>query len=41
MLAAAYIPGLPVDLIHATSTAVFLWLAAEPMLEKLERVEKK
>lgn len=36
-----FIPGLPFDLVHATSTAVFLWLIAEPMLEKLERIKLK
>lgn len=41
MLAASYIPGLPVDLVHAASTAFFLWFAAEPMCEKLERVKVK
>ena len=29
------------DCVHAVSTALFLWFAAEPMLEKLERVKKK
>lgn len=36
-----YVSGLPVDAIHAVSTAVFLWFLAPPMLEKLERVKKK
>lgn len=38
---AYYISGFPMDLIHAVSTALFLWLAAEPMLEKLERIKIK
>ncbi len=33
--------GLPMDLIHATSTAFFLWFALEPMCEKLERIKVK
>ncbi len=41
MLAAAYLAGLPLDLVHASSTAFFLWFIAEPMLEKLERVKVK
>ena len=41
MLKTAYIMGFPVDLIHALSTAFFLWFIAEPMLDKLERVKIK
>lgn len=41
MLASAYAMGLPYDIIHAVSTAVFLWLIAEPMLDKLERIKVK
>lgn len=33
--------GLPMDCIHAASTWFFLWVAAEPMLEKLDRVKTK
>ncbi len=33
--------GLPLDLIHASSTAFFLWFALEPMCEKLERIKVK
>ncbi|HWQ52025.1 MAG TPA: ATP-binding cassette domain-containing protein [Terriglobales bacterium] len=33
--------GFPMDAIHAAGTVVFLWFAAEPMLEKLERVKVK
>ena len=36
-----FVTGLPMDCIHALSTSLFLWFAAEPMLEKLERVKKK
>ena len=41
MLLASYAPGIPIDAIHAVSTAVFLWLGAGPMLEKIARVRKK
>lgn len=41
MILAAYIRGIPIDLIHAVSTFVFLWFGAAPMLEKLERVKRK
>ncbi len=40
-LLSVYWFGLPVDTIHAVSTAWFLWIAAEPMLSKLERIKKK
>ena len=36
-----YAQGLPFDLIHAFSTAVILFFAAEPMLAKLDRVKTK
>ena len=36
-----YATGFPVDCVHATATWIFLWLAAEPMLEKLDRVKTK
>ncbi|MDR3091720.1 MAG: ATP-binding cassette domain-containing protein [Clostridiales bacterium] len=39
--AAECLRGAPFDLIHAAATALFLWAAAEPMLEKLERVRLK
>ena len=41
MLAAAYAAGLPMDLVHALSTATFLVFAARPMLSRLERVKQK
>ncbi|HQC35470.1 MAG TPA: energy-coupling factor transporter ATPase [Bacillota bacterium] len=41
LLIAYYVTGFPVDLIHAVATVSFLILAAEPMLEKLERVKLK
>lgn len=36
-----YITGLPMDIIHAVSTAVFLWFAGVPLLEKLDRLKIK
>ena len=36
-----YVTGLPVDLVHAIATFFFLWLIAEPMLEKLDRIKTK
>ena len=33
--------GLPLDTVHALSTAVFVYLGAEPILYKLERVKQK
>ena len=41
LLLAYYIQGLPVDLVHAVSTFLFLWLLSEPMLEKLDRIKTK
>lgn len=35
------ITGFPVDCIHASATWLFLWFAAEPMLEKLDRIKVK
>ena len=36
-----YVSGLPMDLIHAAATVIFLLIAAEPMLEKLDRIKVK
>ena len=33
--------GIPMDVVHAVSSAIFLLLIAEPMLEKLDRVKNK
>ena len=33
--------GFPMDCVHGLSTAAFLWLGAEPMLEKLDRIKVK
>lgn len=35
------VSGFPMDCVHAAATWFFLWVAAEPMLEKLERVKIK
>ena len=35
------ISGFPMDGIHAAATWIFLWFAAEPMLEKLDRIKIK
>lgn len=36
-----YMAGLPMDLVHAASTVIFLWVTARPLLEKLERIKVK
>ena len=41
MIKSAYIMGLPFDLIHALSTAFFLWFISGPMIDKLERIKIK
>lgn len=41
MLLSSYVMGMPFDFIHAVSTVFFLFCAAEPMLEKLERIKIK
>jgi len=40
-LFAYYITGLPMDLIHAFGTVIFIMFAAEPMLEKMDRIKVK
>ncbi|MCD7947679.1 MAG: ATP-binding cassette domain-containing protein [Oscillospiraceae bacterium] len=40
-LLAYYISGFPFDLIQAAATVFFLLIAAEPMLEKLDRIKVK
>ena len=37
----SYVTGFPVDAVHAAATWIFLWFAAEPMLEKLDRIKTK
>ena len=41
IIMAYYVSGLPMDLIHAAATVIFLLIAAEPMLEKLDRIKVK
>ena len=41
MVMLLYVMGMPFDFIHAVSTVFFLFFAAEPMLEKLERIKIK
>ncbi len=41
IFAAAYLAGIPFDLLHAVGTAIFLYLGASPMLEKLDRIKLK
>ena len=41
MILAYYVSGLPMDLIHAAATVIFILIAGEPMLEKLDRIKVK
>ncbi len=41
MIISSYVMGFPFDLVHAASTAFFLWFLSEPMIDKLERIKKK
>lgn len=41
MFLLAFLRGIPVDLVHATSTVIFLYFIAQPMLEKLDRIKVK
>ena len=41
VIMAYYVSGLPMDLIHAAATVIFILIAAEPMLEKLDRIKVK
>ena len=38
---AYYISGLPFNIVYGTSTFFFLWVLANPMIEKLDRIKKK
>ena len=40
-LMAYYISGLPMDLVPGFGTVIFIMLAAEPMLEKMDRIKVK
>lgn len=41
MIWASCLKGLPLDLVHAAATMLFLLVGARPMLDKLERVKEK
>lgn len=41
ILLSYYVTGLPSDCVHAAATWLFLWFGAEPMLEKLDRIQVK
>lgn len=41
MVIAAYLQGIPFDLLHAVSTVSFLWVISDSMLEKLDRIKLK
>ena len=41
LLLSYYLTGLPVDLIRAAATWLFLWFAGLPVLEKFDRVKLK
>ena len=41
ILLSYFITGFPMDCVHACATWLFLWLCAEPMLEKLDRIKEK
>ena len=37
----AYIADLPMDLVQAVATVIFLFFGAKPLIEKMERVQVK
>lgn len=41
MVLAAFLQGVPYNLVHATATVTFLLLVSQPMLEKLDRIKVK
>ena len=41
MFLAGYLQGIPMDLIHAAATVIFLLTISKPMLEKLDRIKIK
>ena len=41
MIIASYLSGIPFDLVHAAATVTFLYIAAEPIIEKLDRIKIK
>ena len=41
LIISSYAWGITVDLVHALSTAFFLWFIGEPMIERIERIKSK
>jgi len=41
MLLSSFVMGFPFDLIHAASTVFFLWVFAQPLIEKIDRLKVK
>ena len=41
VLLSYYVTGLPMDLVHAAASFLFLWVLSEPMLAQRERVRGK
>ena len=41
MIFASYLTGLPMNAIHAASTALFLWIGAVPIMKKIKRVKNR
>ena len=41
MFIAAYVSGFPFNVIHSVSTVIFLFIMAEPVEKKLDRIQKK
>ena len=41
MIISAYMLGIPFDFMHASSTATFLLLISDTMIEKIERIKNK
>jgi len=41
MLLAAYLQGIPLDLVHAAATVTFMLIISKPMLQKLDRIKVK
>ena len=41
MILAAYLQGIPMDLIHTAATITFILILSKPMLEKLDRIKEK
>lgn len=41
LLLSAYASGFPFDMVHAASTVIFLFFLANPMIEKIQRIQIK